>query len=96
MLKAIAFTVIFWTVWLFGLRPIFYGGGDETAKRSEAADDNLRRKSMEQSQRTEQLQDRYELQFKQSEETLKRQDDLLNRWEKIIERWEKTAPGTRQ
>ena len=91
--KAVAFTVIFWTVWLFALRPVFYSGADESSKASQAADDALRRKSLEQSERFDRLQEQNERQLKTSDETLERQDALLNRWEKVIERWEKAAPS---
>jgi len=87
VLKAMAFTIIFWIVWLLALRPLLYDSTDDaSSKASQAADDALR-------QRSTQLQDQYERQLKESDEHLKRQVELQDRWEKVIERWEKSAPN---
>ena len=86
VLKAAAFTIIFWIVWLFALRPLLYDNVDDaSSKASQAADDALR-------QRAAQQQDEFERQLKKSIEYLKRQEELQDRWEKVIERWEKSAP----
>jgi hypothetical protein len=92
VVRCIVFTVIFWTVWLFALRPIFYGPSDAKDKATQIQDDALRQRYWDQAQRADELQEKYEGQTNQAAATLKKQDELLSRWEKVIQRWEAAAP----
>ena len=92
LVACVVFTVIFWSTYLFALRPLFYGGSEATAKTSQAEDDELRRKYQEQAKHNEELTAQYERQLTQGVAMLKKQEELLSRWEKVIERWESISP----
>jgi F0F1-type ATP synthase membrane subunit b/b' len=90
--KAIAFTVIFWVVWLYALRPIVYGATDRANDAAQASDDAQRATAARMTQEAQAMQAAYKTQMEESAAMLKRQQTLLDRWEKVIERWEATAP----
>ena len=92
VVKAIAFTIIFWTVWLYGLRPIFYGASDASSQSAQASDDAFRARLIDQANHADQIQAKYEQQLKDSADALKKREQLMDRWQRVIERWESIAP----
>lgn len=85
LLKCIVFAVVFWTVWIFAMRPLSTAVSSNSNVQSAQAQDTqqeaLMRKYWEQAREADQLQAR-------SEKLLVKQEQLLNRFEAVIQRWE--------
>jgi len=86
VIKSVVFTLIFWLLWLYILRPI-------TSTDQQNDNDALTKKYWEQAIRVDQLMDTSEKQAEQAASSIQKQEELLSRWEKVIENWEKNSPG---
>ncbi len=82
ILQSTIFTIIFWSLWLFVIRPAFYPSNKDSANSPDAENNVLMEKYRAQVERADQQQ-------KQAQDTLDKQNELLVRWEKVIQHWEK-------
>jgi hypothetical protein len=96
ILKSIAFTIIFWSLWLYVLRPISSNSSAQTSdgksgQTQQNDSDALMKKYWEQVARADQIQAKTIEEQQQAEVSLAKQDELLSRWEKVIEKWERAS-----
>jgi ATP-dependent Zn protease len=70
----------------------FYGASDASNQSAQAGDDAFRARLIEQANRADEIQGKYEQQLKDSAAALRKQEQLMDRWQKVIERWESVAP----
>lgn len=90
LLKCIVFAVVFWTVWIFAMRPLSTAvSNSSTASSAQAQDaqqEALMRKYWEQARAADELQAK-------SEKLMAKQEQLLTRFEAVIQRWESLPTG---
>ena len=96
LLKCVVFSVVFWTTWVFAIRPLTNSMSSSNMQSSQAQDDQsnaLMKKYWEQAREADTLQTEYKRQAAESARLLEQQDQLLRRFDSIIQRWESQPSG---
>jgi len=87
LLKAVTFSVIFWVMWVYTIRPITSAQSTNVSSNSKAgagSTDNevAMKKYMEQATKVEEQQKRMDAILTKQEQQGRRLDDVLSAWEK--------------
>lgn len=94
LLKCVVFTLVFWVLWMFAIRPITSSSNNSTSSNSsDAQQEQMMKKYWEQIHESDRLQAEQAKQQVESEKQLKMQAELLQRFETVIQRWEAQAPS---
>ena len=101
VLKCFVLAIVFWSLWLFVVRPIMSGAASTSSQSSQAQDkeqEALMKAYWEQIRQANELQAEYKRQTtvsvehqKRMEAILTKQEELNRRFEGVIQRWERNA-----
>jgi hypothetical protein len=95
----VAFSVIFWFVWTFVMRPlsavVASSGAAGQSQSQDTQQDALMKKYLDQAKAADDLQAHAVRQAEESDRLLVKQADLQKRFEAVIEGWERQSSSKR-
>ena len=89
VLKAVCFTVVFWVVWLYALRPITTPAQNTNTSPNDAQARAQVEAYEQQVKRATEQQNVAETQQKRMEKILSIQEEQIQRYNSVLEKWEK-------
>ncbi len=91
VVKAVSFSLIFWGLWLFILKPITSPAQNTNTSSQDAQSKALMETYEEQAMRTDELLNSSDAQQKRMELLLTIQEEQARRYNLILDKWEKQA-----